>query len=182
MISAGAAAQDTVHRPVVISYAPAGFVNKIRFKSEFPVSSRVSTGAFVSLYYFTFRGPEVEPYLRWYVSEDYPEGFYVQLKASAGYYSSRMEFTHMVSDSLTMTVKQTHSFPAFGAGIAFGYQYVTRKQRLFDFFAGYKNVPFAGPDHIFENGMAYRTDSDFLWYAIGPGSYFNGHFGIGYSF
>ena len=175
-------AQTPFENSVIISYAPAGFVSKVRMKAEFPISEKYSTGAFLSLYYLFFKGPEAEPFVRMYLSDEYPEGFYTQLKLSGGYFSSNMEFSHTFADSSVSSVKQNHSFPGIGIGLAFGYQYITRKQKHLDFFIGYKYMPFRGPDHVYVQGVTHRTEYDFYWYLIGPGSYFNGHFGIGYSF
>lgn len=172
----------TADNPIILSYAPAGIVNKIRIKAEFPLSEKLSTGAFVSYHYAYFKGPVIEPFLRMYISDECPKGFYMQFKVSAGYYSSKMEFIHIEADSTTTTIKQKHSFPGFGAGLAFGYQYITRKGGLFDFFVGYKLMPFLGPDFVNYQNSVYRTEDDFTWYILGPGSRINCHFGIGYSF
>jgi hypothetical protein len=54
--------------------------------------------------------------------------------------------------------------------------------RYWDFFGGYKYMPFLGPEFKSKDNAVYYSDSDFLWLSTGPGSMFNFHFGIGYSF
>ena len=166
----------------IISFAPGGFVNKIRLKTEFPLNQKFSTGTYINVYYLFFQGVEVEPILRMYLSEKTPAGFYAQLKLSGGYFSSNMEFSHLMADSSRSTVKQRHSFPGIGVGFALGYQIVSRGGRCIDFFWGYKYMPFRGPDYVYVQGVIHRTENDFDWYLMGPGGCFNSHFGIGFSF
>lgn len=181
-MSTSLSAQSEPGSTIIFSYAPAGLVSKVRLKTEIPLNSNISSGTFISLHYLFFKGPEVEPFIRFYHSDAYPEGFYSQIKISAGYFSSDIEYTNMAPDSTIRTLKKRTSFPGFGAGFAFGYQYLTRKSRHFDFFLGFKYMPFLGKEYIYSDGLLYRTEYDFYWYLLGPGSRFNGHFGIGYSF
>lgn len=175
-------AQSVSDNTLIFSYAPAGFVSKVRLKMEMPLNSTISAGTFLSLHYLFFKGPEAEPFIRFYHSDEWPEGFYSQVKISAGYFTSSIKYTNIAPDSTIRNLEKTSSFPGFGAGFAFGYQYLTRRSKHFDFFLGFKYMPFLGKEYIYSDGLLYRTEYDFYWYLLGPGSRFNGHFGIGYSF
>jgi hypothetical protein len=181
-MSTNISAQSAYDNQVIFSYAPAGFVSKIRVKFEIPLNTTISTGTFFNLHYLFFKGPEAEPFVRFYHSDEYPEGFYSQIKLSAGFFSSRMDYTHTFTDSTISTIERNSSFPGFGAGFAFGYQFLTRRSKHFDFFLGFKYMPFLGKEYMYSDGLLYKTEYDFYWYLFGPGSRFNGHFGIGYSF
>ena len=166
----------------VITYAPMGIVNKLRLKYEFKINDQFSSGTFFNLYYVTYAGPRLDPFIRIYPAGQAPKGLYLQGKAMLGYFSSNVNYSYIAGND-TINHKQQTNIPTYGAGIGIGYQFIFgRKKKPMDLFIGFQFLKYTGPQTIFVNNREYYTDYDFRWYITGPGSFLNANFGIGYSF
>jgi hypothetical protein len=165
----------------VFTVSPFGTINKVRVKYEKPLSNSFSLGTFVSGYYGAFRGVQVAPIVRAYLSGDAPSGFYLQGKALASFhtrvYSAVINGTEITSDP--------HSFSSYGGGFGIGYQVLLGKKKniSLDFGIGAKlmtAVPSPGKDDGFD---AFTEGLDnFTFFTVGPGSFFDGLIAIGIAF
>ena len=86
-----------------------GFLNpKIRLQYEHPLGSIYSTGANLNYYMVNWKGPIIEPFLRWYVADSNASGGFFQAKAGYGNLSS---------------LDESKNWSTYGGGIAWGYKY-----------------------------------------------------------
>lgn len=166
----------------VVTFAPMGFVDKIRIKYERNLNENISAGAYFNAYYMFFKGFRLDPIVRLYPTGNAPKGFYIQVKAVVGYFNSKMDYTYeSVTDTLSITSQR--SFPTYGAGLGIGYQFLVGKGEMpIDLFLGFQYSKFTATQTIYKDGFEYTTADDVLWYFTGPGSFLNANFGIGFSF
>jgi len=174
-------AQNEFEKENIFSFAPGGFVNKIRLKFEQAYTKSASFGSHINIYYLLYKGVMIEPFYRYYFSATAPVGIYAQLKASAGFFMSKIDYTY--EDNFFSDTKEVrHIFPAYGGGMAAGYQWQTTKSKLIDVYVGYRIIPFLAPTYKNIDGFTYNTSYGILWYITGPGSILNCHVGLGYYF
>ncbi|MBI5540867.1 MAG: hypothetical protein HY951_12460 [Bacteroidia bacterium] len=166
----------------VVTFAPMGFVDKLRIKYERNLNENISAGAYINAYYMHFKGFRLDPIVRLYPTGSAPKGFYIQGKAVIGYFNSKMDYTYeSVTD--TLTISSQRSFPTYGAGLGIGYQFLVGGGEMpIDLFLGFQYSKFTAAQTIYIDGFEYTTLDDVLWYFTGPGSFLNANFGIGFSF
>ena len=166
----------------IITFAPAGIINKIRAKYETTINTNVSVGSYFNIYFGTYSGLRLDPFVRFYPLGNAPKGLFAQAKVVAGFFNTNLNYTYeSITD--TITIKSNRSFPTYGAGIAVGYQFLVGKHKMpFDLYLGFQYAKFTAPKTTMKDGVEYTTTDDFNWYVIGPGSLFNANFGMGFSF
>jgi len=156
----------TTHKNIV-TFAPLGLINKLRFKYEYSINDNFSTGMVASYYYGLFPGPQIEPFFRYYFGSEAPSGIFLQFKVVFAYQE------YIFSD----TPANNFYFISGGGGLSIGYQKITGKNKNFpiEFSVGFKAV-----NPPTNNGMANVATGVYL--LTGPGSIFDGTFAVGFEF
>lgn len=102
---------------------------------------------------FILPGGKIEPFIRWYISKNAPEGGFLQFKGYAGMYDRNMLFFrgidcyYSVSGQLFCPgdfgyVRKSDFIYMFGVGISGGYQFLLGKEKkfAFDIFGGIQAI------------------------------------------
>jgi hypothetical protein len=170
----------------LITFAPMGFVDKLRLKYERTTSDNISYGTFLNVYYFNFKGIRLDPFVRFYPKGKAPKGVYIQGKAVVGIFYSKIKYEYeqiIGTDTTTLASTESETFTTYGGGLGLGYQFIIGRSELpMDLFLGFQYSKFGAPASVIINNNRYETLDDATWYMTGPGSIFNMNFGIGFSF
>jgi len=159
------------------------YLNRVKIKYERVLSDRYTIGSQSTIFYGWFPGFQLAPIGRMYFKKDAPEGFYAQGKICMGIFQSGHQ-------SVVSGEEKTQIFSNFGAGFAFGYQWLLgdNKQWSVDLSLGLKfvgSVPIYGSmgnswDELLN---AWHTiPGNTAWRLFGPGSFVDTLFTVGYRF
>ena len=150
----------------IVGISPFRLINGLRIKYETRLNGNVTCGGFLTYYYPTsympkgYGGIQFAPFARHYYRTA-PKGEYFQGKILGGiFYPS--------------------TFTYFGAGLAWGYQFIGKNNRwTLDINLGLK---VALASHFPSTGGEDDYFAVMWWYIAGPGSFVDGLFSIGYRF
>ncbi|MEN9697048.1 MAG: hypothetical protein RLZ56_469 [Bacteroidota bacterium] len=164
-----------------------GILNKIRLTYEHPLSTTFTTGASGDFYYGTFPGFKLEPFARFYMGGEAPDGLYLQARFLYG--SFNKDFIYYAtgvgnpnSNYYLETLYQKKSVSSMGGGLDLGYQWLSGRNKniVVDLSLGTQFMNDINHT-IVQNGVEYSTENvGFL--TTGPGGVFNPHLSIGYRF
>jgi len=158
-----------------LGFAPFGVVNKLRVKYEYATSQNSSIGAFGSIYYGFFPGFQISPFANFYTTQA-PLGLYVQFKMSYSTHSY-VGGDGVLFNNPALKFDPNDALSYLGPGIGLGYRHVVKEtsSRIFvDLSIGGKLLfPLEDRTIEFEETIFYLT---------GPGSLFDAHVGVGYTF
>ena len=146
----------------LITFAPLGIANKLRFRYERVVAKSYSIGLQVSTYYGLYPSYQALLVGRYYRAKEAPLGKYFMQQIGIG--KHRYKNTDDYSSGAII-------------GIAVGNQTALDKEKRFtlDFYIGVKAT--------IMNDDAFSNDYDVSnWYSIGPGSIFNCGLNLGFRF
>ena len=194
----------------VIKIAPLGLFNKVRLQYEHAFSNSMAANITGTAHYgFLFQGLKAEPGLKFYTSGTAPEGFYFQIKANGGAYTSILPYVYvkevydpegnpvvLEDDGSEATVKLSRKFVSGGGGAGVGYQTFAGKKNniALDFYLG---VNYSSYKKDLRTEFREKTTDDngntvyttympdvgiYVWYLTGPGSVINSSVSIGYVF
>lgn len=175
----------------VISIAPLGVVNKLR-TSYYNIHEGYTIGGHLSYYYSGFQGIQANPQLRIHFGTRPHSAFYIM--ANAPFFAGKsMGWTETYTSGNGDVERYKYTdvrITSVGGGAALGYfAFLGNSKRFFiDTYLGAKISTYRQHDTrrvIFLNdGTSQEAGQRFLeglsWYLVGPGSVFQGHFGIGW--
>jgi len=154
----------------IITFAPLGIFNKLRFRYERVVTKSLTLGAQVSYYYQLYPGIQAVAVGRWYFADKgAPFGLYLMGQAGAAYHNAKESKNELYTYG-----------GVFGAGIGYQGALDKKKSIVFDIYIGGKKVV-AGSDWntYLKNGNGV---SQFAWEVTGPASFVNCGINVGYRF
>jgi hypothetical protein len=187
IVSTGLTNQVIAQDKNVITFAPFGIINKLRFRYEHAVGGKSSLGAAVTGYhgiYGIFKGFKIEPAYRFYFSDQALDGLYLQGKMIIGRYNAELDFVPTGNAFLVLpTVTEETSFTSIGGGLNLGYQKAVGKNQkwVIDVNGGFKYCSFPA-EYTDRFGNIYFPLEKAPFYLLGPGSWWDGTVAIGYRF
>lgn len=164
-----------------------GLIGKVRMAYENSIGNSFSIGVAGNYYYGSYDGFKIEPFARFYVGGESPEGLYLQGRYLYGNFKST--FTHYASQYLNSnsnnflkSIEKEINFNSMGVGADLGYQWLSGRKNniVIDLSLGVQAM--SGYNGSFmQNGITY-TSANVGFNALGPGAIFNPHLLIGYKF
>ncbi len=108
---------------------------KARVHYERALTDKISGGAMASYFFGIYPGFRIEPFARYYLTDEALTGLYVQAK---GHYS--MNSITVTSTVGTTTSEWKHSFNEYGGSLCLGWQFMlgANKNIALDLYTGYR--------------------------------------------
>ena len=120
----------------IIRFSPLATIKfKAKLHYERGLTDKISAGAIGSYFFGAYPGFRIEPFGRYYFSDEALNGLYGQLK---GDYSAN-SITINTTSGNTVVNTWTHSFSEYGVAVNLGYQFLLGRNDnvTFDIFTGY---------------------------------------------
>lgn len=161
---------DTIQKPAAIMISPVGLIagnySKLKFRVQGATKKHFAIGSDLKLYFNSYPGFQINPFLKYFVSGNNLKGVYVY---GSGLYGMNKK----------LPPHKTRKYNCYGAGAGIGIQIVIGKLKngLIDIGMGVKYV--ATDAAIDINNVPESYDDFFL---IGPGAIFDSNLSIGFRF
>lgn len=157
-----------------------GLFNGIRVAYEKPIADAFSIGSAADFYYGGYSGFKIEPFARFYIGGQCPEGLYLQGRFLYGNFTS--SFFHYNTRNGLDIIDREVSFSSVGGGFDLGYQWLSGRKNniVIDLSLGAQAMG-GYNGSIVQNNQTYNS-ANVGFNVWGPGAVFNPHLLIGYKF
>jgi len=195
-----ASTSSTIEQPTIstgkniLTFAPLGIGNKLRFRFERVVGKSLTLGAQLSLFYGSYPGVQAVAVGRFYFADKAaPFGLYLMGQGGAAYHTATtVEYKNTYVPSSTggryIEVKSTSTLCTVGAviGGAIGYQGALDKKKRWvtDIYLGFKGTIMSedlNKIDVLLGGSSSNVQGT-TWALTGPGSIINCGINLGYRF
>lgn len=168
----------------IVRFSPLATIKlKAKVHYERGLTDKISAGAIGSYFFGAYPGFRIEPFGRYYISDEALSGFYGQLK---GHYSANSITITTTSGSAVVNTWK-HSFSEYGFAFNLGYQVLmgSNKNVALDIFTGYRYSSLRYIDNVDSATLTTEeaeNQAAELAYRLLHSNLFDLGFSIGYKF